>query len=145
MTLYATADTLEEADDVLSQASSLAFCDACFRDTVSKLIQLSELPKSGVNAPVVRSEPKRGKLLVEVDVCSSKLPAAAHDKERIFLEAVDVTMDALRCAFELPEPLTWPDLEKWIRIEFFDLGAAVKATGAKRVIAIHENRNLVLI
>jgi hypothetical protein len=138
-------DLLEATDEPISQASSIAFCGACFSDRVSELIQSSKLLKGGFSAPVVRTEPENGKLIVKVDVCSTKLPKAADDKQRTFLEAVNVTTDAFRCAFELPARLSWPDLEKWIRIEFSDVDAAMKSTTAKRVIAIYDNRQLVLV
>lgn len=134
-------DLIEQADEPLSQGSLLAFCGACFSDRVSKLIQSSELLESGLSTPVVRTEPEDGRLVVEVDVWPRKLPKAADEKERIFLEAVSVVREALSFA---SAPASWPDLDKWMRIEFFDVDAAVKSTAAKPVIAIYENGKLML-
>lgn len=149
MTINVVVDPLEQmdgliepADEPLSQGSVLAFCGACFRDSVSKLIQSSELAEPGLCAPVVRTEPKDGKLVMEVDVWPSLLPNAADEKKRLFREAVNVAREALRLA---SAPSSWPDLDKWTRIEFFDLDAAVKSIAAKRLIAIYENGELVLL
>lgn len=135
-------DLIEQADGPSSQGSLLAFCDACFSDRVSKLIQSSEPSKSGLTPPVVKTEPEDGKLVVEVDVWPRKLPNAADEKERIFLEAVSVVREALSFA---SSPASWPDLDKWTRIEFFDLDAAMKSRAAKPVIAIYENGKLMLL
>jgi len=149
MTINATLDTIEQMDDIveptddlLSQASVVAFCGACFSDKVCKLTQSNELLESGLSAPVVRTEPKDGKLVVEVDVWPRQLPKATDEKKTLFLKAANVAREALSFA---SAPSSWAELEKWTRIEFLDVDAAMKSRPAKAVVAIYENGQLALL
>jgi hypothetical protein len=119
----------------------LRFDVAC----LNKVLQERSLLSSGFSAPQVEGETPDGKLLIQVDVWSSELPATVDARKQGMMGAVELARAGFSYAFGTPTMLT--SFDKWTRIQFFDVDALLKSKTKKPVdpyIGVYEDGQLVL-
>jgi len=101
-----------------------------------------------LTAPYVEGETAEGKLVIQVEVSSTELPATVNGRKAALMEAVNVTRAGFSYAFGTAQSIQ--DFDHWTVIQFFDTAKVVNAAMTKDTkavdpyIGVYENGQLVL-